>query len=145
MVALLLQLGVALAVAATAGTVARRLGQSVIPAYILAGILIGPNEPRSLFGLSLTIVETGEHVDLLAELGIVLLLFFLGLEFSIEGLVSERSNLAAAGAIDLLVNAGAGILLGVLFGLTAIQTLLVAGIVYISSSAVITKSLTDQG
>jgi CPA2 family monovalent cation:H+ antiporter-2 len=145
MASLLLQVGIALAVLAAVGAVARRFGQSVIPAYIVAGILVGPNEPRSLAGVPLTIVEPGEHVDLLAELGLVLLLFFLGLEFSLDRLVRHRSKLAAIGSIDLVINAGAGVALGLLFGLTGFQTLLIAGVVYISSSAVITKSLTDEG
>ena len=145
MAELLFQIGVALAVLAVAGSLADRFGLSVIPAYIIAGLLVGPNEPTELLGVSLAIVESGEHMTLLAELGIVLLLFFLGLEFSLDRLVANRNSLAVAGSIDAVINAGAGVLLGLLFGLTPLETLLLVGIVYISSSAVITKSLTESG
>ena len=145
MATVLLQIGIALAALAIVGTIANRLGQSVIPAYILVGVVVGPNEPTQLLGVSLTVVETGVHIDLLAELGIVLLLFFLGHEFSLDRLVANRTTLAVAGTIDAVINAGAGVALGLLFGLSPLGILLLVGIVYISSSAVITKSLTDSG
>ncbi|WP_440009908.1 cation:proton antiporter [Halomicrococcus sp. SG-WS-1] len=142
---LLLEVGIALTGIAVAGTLANRIGLSVIPAYILVGILIGPNEPSSVAGISLTLVEDREFIDVLAELGIVFLLFFLGLEFSISQLLNDRTRIVKAGTVDFLVNFGLGIVLGIVFGFSIIETLFVAGIVYISSSAVITKSLTENG
>jgi len=142
---LLLEVGIALTGIAIAGAVADRAGLSVIPAYILAGILIGPNEPSSVAGVSLTLVENREFIDVLAELGIVFLLFFLGLEFSISQLLADRKRIVKAGSVDFLVNFGLGATLGFAFGFSVIETLFVAGIVYISSSAVITKSLTENG
>ncbi|WP_433627235.1 cation:proton antiporter [Halomicrococcus sp. NG-SE-24] len=142
---LLLEVGIALTGIAVAGTLANRIGLSVIPAYILVGILIGPNEPSSIAGISLTLVEDREFIDVLAELGIVFLLFFLGLEFSISQLLNDRTRIVKAGTVDFLVNFGLGIVLGVAFGFSIVETLFVAGIVYISSSAVITKSLTENG
>jgi len=141
---LLLQAAIVVAALAVAGTLAERFGQSVIPAYILVGLVVGPNAPR-LRGLSLALVEGGEFIDLLAELGIVLLLFFLGLEFRIDQLVAARDRVAAAGAVDAVVNLGVGVVLGLAFGFTPLETAFLAGIVYISSSAVITKSLIDLG
>ncbi|WP_327051285.1 cation:proton antiporter [Halomicrococcus gelatinilyticus] len=142
---LLLEAGIALTGIAIAGAIADRVGLSVIPAYILVGILIGPNEPSSVGGVSLTLVENREFIDVLAELGIVFLLFFLGLEFSISQLLSDRTRIVKAGTIDFLVNFGLGTALGFAFGFSIVETLFVAGIVYISSSAVITKSLTENG
>jgi CPA2 family monovalent cation:H+ antiporter-2 len=141
----LVQVGVGLTAVALAGATAHRFGQSVIPAYILAGVLVGPNEPTSLLGVPLTLVEHGEFVEVVAELGIVLLLFFLGLEFSPERLVEQPRRLLGVGTIDFAVNFGLGLALGVAFGLSAVATVFLAGVVYISSSAVITKSLVDRG
>jgi len=141
---LLLQAAIVIAALAVAGTLADRFGQSVIPAYILVGLVVGPNAPR-VQGLSLSLIENQEFIDLLAELGIVLLLFFLGLEFRIDQLVEARDRVAAAGALDAVVNLGAGAVLGLAFGFTLLETAFLAGIVYISSSAVITKSLIDLG
>jgi len=145
MAALLLEVGIALTAIAGAGALADRYGLSVIPAYIVVGVLVGPNPPTSIGGVPLTLVESSEFIDVLAELGVVFLLFFLGLEFSVGQLLDDRRRLAAVGSIDFAVNFGLGVLLGFAFGYTVLETVFVAGIVYISSSAVITKSLIDEG
>ena len=138
---LLLEAGVVFAVLAAGGALAHRLDQSVIPAYIVAGVLLGPNAPVEAFAL----VETSEFVDLLAELGIVLLLFFIGLEFNLGRLVASRDRIVRAGLLDLGVNGVVGFGLALAFGFSLLESLFLAGIVYISSSAVITKSLIDLG
>ncbi|ACV46929.1 MULTISPECIES: cation:proton antiporter [Halomicrobium] len=145
MAALLVELGVALVALALAGIAANRLSLSVIPAYILVGILVGPNPPTEVAGLSLQIVGYGEFVELAAELGIVVLLFFLGLEFSVGQLLDDRRRIASAGAVDFLLNFGIGVAIGLAFGRTLLETVLLAGIVYISSSAIVTKTLIEQG
>jgi CPA2 family monovalent cation:H+ antiporter-2 len=145
MAELLLEVGIALTAIALAGTLATRSTLSVIPAYILVGILIGPNEPTSLFGLSLTLVGDREFIEVLAELGVVFLLFFLGLEFSVDQLLQDRNRITTVGALDFVVNFGVGAAIGLAFGWTLVETLFLAGIVYISSSAVVTKSLIEQG
>ncbi|WP_227375322.1 cation:proton antiporter [Haladaptatus halobius] len=142
---LLVQFGVAVTAIALVGALAVRVGLSVIPAYIVVGIFVGPNEPTSIGGISLRLVRTSEFIDLLAELGIVFLLFFLGLEFSLDQLVSNREKLVRIGLVDLGINFALGLGLGALFGFSWLETLFLAGIVYISSSAVITKSLIDEG
>lgn len=141
---LLLEAGIAFAVLALAALLAIRAKQSVIPAYILVGIVVGPSAP-SVGGLSLSLVRYREFVEVFAELGIVFLLFFLGLEFSVDQLLARRDRILGSGVVDLVVNFGLGLALGALFGLSALESLFVAGIVYISSSAVITKSLIDLG
>ena len=145
MAASLVQVGIALAALALAGYAASRVSLSVIPAYIVAGVLVGPQPPTELLGVSLRLVDPGEFVDLAADLGIVLLLFFLGLEFSVGQLLADRRRIVAAGSVDFLVNFGAGVALGALFGRTLLETLLIAGVVYVSSSAVVTKSIIDTG
>nr|WP_233357372.1 cation:proton antiporter [Halococcoides cellulosivorans] len=141
----LLEVGIALTAIALAGALASRIGLSVIPAYIVVGVLVGPNPPTELFGVSLTLVAYGEFVEVVAELGVVFLLFFLGLEFSVGQLLADRERVLTIGAVDAVINGGLGLALGFLFGYSVIETLFLAGIVYISSSAVITKSLIDTG
>ena len=142
---ILLEVGIALTALAVGGALAVRANQSVIPMYIVAGILVGPNVPTALGPIPLTLVENHEFIDVLAELGIVFLLFFLGLEFNIERLVEGWDRLVGIGTADFLVNFGVGVALGFAFGFSALETMFLAGIVYISSSAVITKSLIERG
>ncbi|QLH83193.1 cation:proton antiporter [Halosimplex pelagicum] len=141
----LVEVGIALAALAAVGYVAHRVSLSVIPAYIVAAIVVGPHEPTSVLGVSLTLVPETEFIDVLAELGVVLLLFFLGLEFSVDKLLADRRRILAAGTVDLALNFGVGIAIGLAFGLGAVPTLFVAGVVYISSSAIVTKSLIEEG
>jgi CPA2 family monovalent cation:H+ antiporter-2 len=127
---------------AVAGAIATRVGLSVIPIYLVAGILLGPNVIGALGGPA---VPAGDVVTILAELGIVFLLFFLGLEFSIDRLVASWDRISRAGVLDLVVNFPVGVALGLLLGWSIVEALLLGGIVYISSSAIITKSLLDLG
>ncbi len=141
MAAPLLEAGIAFAVLAVGGVIAARADLSVIPAYIVAGVLVGPNTPFP----ALALVSESEFLDLLAELGVILLLFFIGLEFNLERLLASRDRITRAGLLDLAVNGGIGLALGALLGFSPLATLFVAGLVYISSSAVITKTLIDLG
>jgi CPA2 family monovalent cation:H+ antiporter-2 len=120
------------------GLVASRFGLSAIPAYLLAGLLLGPNEPKQL-----ALVEPSEVTDFLAELGIVFLLFFLGLEFTLGRLARSRRHAVLGGAIDLLVNGTLGLAIGVAaFGLS-FAALILAAAIYVSSSAITVKGLID--
>ncbi|MFC7069926.1 cation:proton antiporter [Halobaculum lipolyticum] len=137
----LLALGVVVAVAAAVAAAGRRVGIPSVPLYVLGGVLAGPSVAGAL---GLPAIEPGT-LTTLAEVGVVLLLFFLGLEFSLDRLIAARKRLSGAAAVDLLINFPVGVALGFLFGLGALGAFLVGGIVYISSSAVITKSLVDLG
>jgi len=145
MAELLLEIGLAIAAIAAAGALAGRLGLSVIPAYIVAGVLLGPAQPLAPLGVPFPSVTDGDVIDLLAELGVVFLLFFLGLEFSIDQLLRDRRKISTIGAIDFVVNFGIGAAIGLAFGWTIVETLFLAGLVYISSSAIVTKSLIETG
>jgi CPA2 family monovalent cation:H+ antiporter-2 len=138
----LLVVGGALLVVAAVGAIGLRIGLSVVPLYVLGGVVAGPHV---LGVLGLPSVARDEVMTVFAELGIVLLLFFLGLEFSVERLLAARDRLVAAGAVDLAVNFPLGVGLGLALGWSAVEALLLGGIVYISSSAIITKSLIDLG
>ncbi|MFC7223466.1 cation:proton antiporter [Halalkalicoccus sp. GCM10025322] len=138
----LLDVGIMFAAVASVGVLANRLDQSVIPFYILIGMLLGPHV---LGEFGLPFVEETTFVEIGAELGIVFLLFFLGLEFNLDRLIESKERIGKAGTIDLGINFGAGLVLGYVVFDAFLPALLVAGIVYISSSAIITKSLIDLG
>ena len=142
----LLDVGVMFVAVAVAGALANSLGQSVIPAYILVGMLLGEFVlgQFSLPAVGTVHVPETEFISLGAELGIVFLLFFLGLEFNLDRLFARGRQIGTAGTIDL-ANFGVGLVLGWLVFGAFLPAFLVAGIVYISSSAVITKSLIDLG
>ncbi|WP_336023986.1 cation:proton antiporter [Halobellus salinisoli] len=142
MAAGLFELGQVFAVLAISGALALRIGLSVIPLYVVGGMLAGPFV-AGRFGLPH--VPESEMLTILAEVGIVLLLFFLGLEFSLDRLLAARSRITRAGVVDAAINLPLGIALGLALGWSIVEALLLGGIVYISSSAIITKTLIDLG
>jgi len=134
---LLGQLAIILVAVAAAAILGERLRFSAIPLFMLAGILLGPYEP-----FPSAIVE-GAPLYLISELGIILLLFYLGLEFSLDRIMQAWKLVARGGVLDLVINGGLGFAVGVaLFGVTA-EALIVAGIIYVSSSGIITQALFD--
>jgi CPA2 family monovalent cation:H+ antiporter-2 len=134
----LAELAVTVALLTVLGLVARRIGLSAIPAYLLAGLLLGPNEPREL-----SFISPSEVTDFAARLGIVFLLFFLGLEFTLSRITRSGRHFGLGGTVDLGANLGFGLLVGIAgFGLS-FAALVVAACVYVSSSAIAVKGLTD--
>jgi CPA2 family monovalent cation:H+ antiporter-2 len=120
-----------------ASVLAGRLRLSAIPIFIAAGILLGPSPGFP------TIVEPSQGTDLLARLGIVLLLFFLGLEFSLDRLTAARRMVVVGGLIDLVLNAGLGLAVGIALLGPSPEAVLLAGLIYISSSGIVTRALFD--
>jgi CPA2 family monovalent cation:H+ antiporter-2 len=120
------------------GLVASRFGLSAIPAYLLAGLLLGPNEPEQL-----ALIEPSEVTEFVAELGIVFLLFFLGLEFTFDRVTRSRRHAVVGGTIDFGVNAGLGLLIGVAAFGFEFSALILAAAIYVSSSAITVKGLID--
>jgi monovalent cation:H+ antiporter-2, CPA2 family len=134
----LTELAVTIALLGVLGLAAQRFGLSAIPAYLLAGLLLGPNDPTPL-----SLISPSEVTDFVAELGIVFLLFFLGLEFSLSRMMRTGRHVGLGGVIDLGANFGVGLLVGVAaFGIS-FAALIVAACVYVSSSAIAVKGLTD--
>src|SRR5688572_26800944 len=130
----LAQLAVTVAVLGLLGLIASRFGLSAIPAYLLAGLLLGPNEPKVL-----SIIEPSEVTEFVAELGIVFLLFFLGLEFTLGRLARSRRHVFVGGSIDLVLNLGLGLAVGVITFGFHFGALILAGAIYVSSSAITVK------
>jgi monovalent cation:H+ antiporter-2, CPA2 family len=132
------QLAVTVAVLGALGLLASRFGLSAIPAYLLAGLLLGPNEPEEL-----SVIQPSEVTEFVAQLGVVFLLFFLGLEFTLERFRRSGRHFGLGGSIDLVVNAGIGLVVGVVAFGFSFAALILAAAVYVSSSAVAVKGLID--
>ena len=131
-------LAVTVAVLGVLGFIASRFGLSAIPAYLLAGLLLGPNEPEIL-----SLIEPSEVTSFVAEIGIVFLLFFLGLEFTLERILRSSRHVVTGGMVDLGVNAGLGLIVGLAAFGPSFGALILAAAVYVSSSAVTVKGLID--
>jgi monovalent cation:H+ antiporter-2, CPA2 family len=133
----LIALGGAFLAAFVFGRLGRRLGLPTIPLFMLAGVLFGPNTP------GIELVSHPDEFALVAAMGLVLLLFYLGLEFSLGDLIEGGTTLLGSGALVILINMGSGILLGLAFGWGGPEALVIAGVVGISSSAIVTKLLVE--
>jgi monovalent cation:H+ antiporter-2, CPA2 family len=120
-----------------ASVLAGWLRLSAIPIFIAAGIMLGPSPGFPV------IVEPSEGTDLLARLGIVLLLFFLGLEFSLDRLTAARHMVVVGGVLDLVINGGLGLAVGIALLGPTLEAVLLAGLIYISSSGIVTRALFD--
>ena len=134
---LLIALGGAFLAAGLLARMGRRLGLPTIPLFMLAGIIFGPSTP------GLVLVEKPGELSLLASLGLILLLFHLGLEFSLDDLAHGGRRLLVAGGIYLTLNMAGGIVLGFAFGWGGREAVVIAGVVGISSSAIVTKLLIE--
>jgi monovalent cation:H+ antiporter-2, CPA2 family len=134
----LTQLALTVVILGGLGLLANRFGLSAIPAYLLAGLLLGPNEPRAL-----SVIEPSEVTTFVAELGIIFLLFFLGLEFTLDRLLRSGRHLGLGGSIDLGLNAAVGLVVGLVAFGPSFAAVIVAAAVYVSSSAVTVKGLID--
>jgi CPA2 family monovalent cation:H+ antiporter-2 len=122
------------------GLIARagvRIGLPTIPLFMIAGIIFGPNTP------GIALVQDPVELELIARLGLIFLLFYLGLEFSLDQLTSGGTRLATAAGIYLVLNVGGGLGLGFALGWGTAEALVIAGVVGISSSAIVTKLLVD--
>jgi CPA2 family monovalent cation:H+ antiporter-2 len=134
----LAELALTIALLGALGLVASRFGLSAIPAYLLAGIILGPNDPEFI-----QLVQPSEVTDFVAEIGLIFLLFFLGLEFSVDRLLRSGRHVGLGGAGDFVINAGLGLLVGVAAFGVSFAALVVAACIYVSSSAIAVKALTD--
>ena len=114
------------------------LRQPVILGYIIAGIIIGPFTPP------FPLIQDIDVVDVIAELGIILLMFSLGLEFSLKKLRRVGRVAVIGGAIQILIAFTLGYQVGLLLGWGTLNSLFLGGALSISSTALIVKVLEDQ-
>lgn len=135
---LLVEVGALLFLLGLLGRLSRRIGLSPIPLYLLAGLAFG-------HGGVLELTASEEFFAVGAEIGVILLLVMLGLEYSANELIGNLRASAPAGLIDVLLNALPGAAFALLLGWGWVAATVLAGITWISSSGVIAKVLSDLG
>ncbi|MEZ5246151.1 MAG: cation:proton antiporter [Acidimicrobiales bacterium] len=117
---------------------AGRLGVTAVPLYLIAGLAFGNGGVAELD-------VTEDFVSLAAEIGVLLLLFTLGLEYSDDELRTGLKTGVPPGLVDMVLNAGSGFAVGMILGWTPLAALLLGGVCWVSSSGVISKVLDDLG
>ncbi|WP_329105433.1 cation:proton antiporter [Micromonospora sp. NBC_01699] len=135
---LLVEVGALLLGLGLLGRLSRRIGLSPIPLYLLAGLAFG-------HGGIVPLSASEEFFAVGAEIGVILLLVMLGLEYSASELVGNLRAAAPAGLIDGLLNALPGAAFALLLGWGWLAAVVLAGITWVSSSGVIAKVLADLG
>ncbi|MFF4750427.1 cation:proton antiporter [Streptomyces sp. NPDC001270] len=134
--AMLIELGAIILVLGVLGRIAGRVGFSPIPLYLLAGLAFGQ-------GGILPLTASEEFVATGAEIGVILLLLLLGLEYSASELVTTLQTQFPSGAVDFVLNALPGAAMALLLGWGPVAAVALAGVTWISSSGVIAKVLGD--
>jgi CPA2 family monovalent cation:H+ antiporter-2 len=120
------------------GRLAWKIGISPIPFYLLGGLAFGSGGLIPLEGIQ-------EFASIASELGVILLLLLLGLEYSAAELVTGLRRSWLAGLVDIVLNAAPGVAVALMLGWGPIGALAMAGVTYISSSGIVAKVLGDLG
>jgi CPA2 family monovalent cation:H+ antiporter-2 len=136
------EVGVALVLVAIASVIAGKLKFSIIPFLILVGMLVGPHAP-TIGIIDLTFVESAEIISFLGQIGVLFLLFYLGLEFSVNKLVQSGPSIIFGGTVYVVLNFAFGLAYGFVMGLPLYETLITAGMFSVSSTAIVAKVLVD--
>jgi CPA2 family monovalent cation:H+ antiporter-2 len=141
---LLFQLGAIMLLAFIAATMARKLNQTVMIGYILIGIFIGPKISLSLFGFNYHgLISDTTMIDLLSNVGLLMLMFFVGLEFSFTKLKRVRTPAMILAVIDTSIGLFVGFVFASFLGWPLIDSLFLAGVVAMSSTSIAMKVLFD--
>jgi monovalent cation:H+ antiporter-2, CPA2 family len=124
--------------AVVGGGVAKALRQPLILGYVVGGFLIGPFTP----GPTLSEVH---QFEVLAELGVILLMYSIGLEFSFDELLQVKWVAIFGGPLGILFSVGLGVAAGCLLGWNTTQGVAVGAIVSVASTMVLSRILSDRG
>lgn len=139
---IVLEIGLALVLIAGAALLSARFRFSVVPFLILVGMAVGPHAPQ-IGVLDFRFIESAPMIAFMGRLGVLFLLFYLGLEFSIGRLIRSGRSIAVSGSIYILINLLLGVLYPLLLGWPLREVLIAAGVTTISSSAIVAKLLVD--
>jgi CPA2 family monovalent cation:H+ antiporter-2 len=135
---LFLELGAVIFTLGVLGRLSYRIGLSPIPLYLLAGLAFGK-------GGLLPLTTSQEFLSTGAEIGVVLLLLLLGLEYSADELVANLRAQAPAGIVNIALNATPGVAAALLLGWSPVAALAMGGVTYAASSGIAAKLLADLG
>ena len=131
-------LTIVLAVAALTTVVFQRLRQPVVLGYIIAGLIVGPHVPIPL-------VADPVVVQTLSELGVILLMFSLGLEFTFRKLADVGPSAGLTALLQASIMLWLGFTIGRLLGWTDLESLFTGAIIAIASTTIIVKAFEEQG
>ncbi len=126
-----LSLGISLLTLFFAGFLATKINQSLTAIFIVVGMIL-----QNFFHVTII-------TEFIATLGIIFMLFVFGLEFSVGNLINNQRKIFYTGIYDLVFNFPLGLLLGWLLGYDLVHSLLLAGIIYVTSSVIVAKSIID--
>src|ERR1051325_8920281 len=138
-VAFLQDLAVVMIVAGLVTVVCHRLKQPVVLGYIVAGLIIGPHTPP------FPLIKNQETINTLAELGVVFLMFSLGLEFSLRRLRKVGFTALIAATLEILLMVLVGYEIGAIFGWKSMDCVFLGAMLSISSTTIIVKALAELG
>lgn len=136
---LIVDLALILGAAGIITLIFRRLKQPVVLGYIIAGLLVGPN-----FNLLPTVTDL-DDIKIWAEIGVIFLLFSLGLEFSFKKLAKVGATAGITGGWEIAVMMGIGYVTGNLLGWPQMDSLFLGGIIAISSTTIIFRAFEELG
>ena len=138
----ILEIGLALALIALAVSLAAKLGLSNVPFLIVIGMAVGPHAPQiGIFDFRF--IETESLISFMGRIGVLFLLFYLGLESSVTRLLKAGRSILAGGSLYIGINFTVGLSFGYLAGFPLRETLIIAGLTTVSSSAIVAKILFD--
>ena len=138
----ILEIGLALTLIGIALGVASKLRLSNVPFLIIIGMIVGPHAPQ-IGVFDFRFIQTGTLITFMGQLGVLFLLFYLGLEANVTRLIKAGPSILTGGTIYILTNFALGLLYAFLVGFPLRETLIAAGVVTISSSAIVAKVLFD--
>jgi len=127
---------IALFVCLVLALISKYLAVPAIPFYILAGIVLGK--------AGLGIVQSTEISQFFSEIGLLFLLFFMGLELKLDRMIADPSKLLTAGLIGLIVDMGIGFTASYLLGFSLIEAFIIGTAFYITSTAIVITSLIEN-
>jgi CPA2 family monovalent cation:H+ antiporter-2 len=137
-----LEIGLALGLIAFAVLAAGKLGISNIPFLIIIGMAVGPHAPQ-VGVFDFRFIETGSLISYMGRIGVLFLLFYLGLESNVSRLIKAGRSILTGGSTYIAINFSVGLLFGFLAGFPFRETLIIAGLTTVSSSAIVAKVLFD--
>jgi CPA2 family monovalent cation:H+ antiporter-2 len=136
---LITDLGFILVIAALSTLLFKKLGQPLVLGYLIAGFLVSPHVPF------IPTVTDNESIKVWSEIGVIFLLFSLGLEFSFKKLFKVGGSASFTAVFEVVFMLGLGYMVGRLFGWNHIDSLFFGGILSVSSTTIIVRAFDELG
>jgi len=139
---IVLEIGLALGLVSLAVLLAEKLNLSNVPFLILIGMAVGPHAPQ-IGVFDFRFIETDSLITFMGRIGVLFLLFYLGLESNVSRLIKAGRSILTGGSLYIGMNFTIGFAYGYLAGFPLRETLIIAGLTTVSSSAIVAKILFD--